>query len=241
MPPASSAPRFDPAAEPVPFATLVARQKFFGAENVDPQTGAVPRGEVHLSWVSVTTFAAALDGHVVLLDTYIHKGEDEENYVPATRQDLIDLQPEYILLGHGHFDHAAGTGEIARATGAVVVGTEQHCNEYVVAAGLDGDPIVSQVPVVQVQEMDSVIKLDSGEAIVMGGLMQDRSTTLSRGVPVLSEIPFVGNAFKGKEDTILKKELVVFLKATIMEGSNLHTVDKDLYRLYSGDRRPLDL
>lgn len=136
---AAPPPRFDPDATPVPFATLAARQKFFGAENVDPRTGAVPRGEVHLSWVTVTTFAAALDGHVVLFDTYIHKGEDEENYVPATVQDLVDLQPEYIILGHGHFDHAAGAGEIAGQTGAVIVGTEQHCNEHIVARGLSPD------------------------------------------------------------------------------------------------------
>lgn len=128
--------RFDPAAEPVPLETLTARRKFFGAENVHPTTGAVPRGEVHLSWVSVTTFVAAMDGHVVLLDTYIHKGEEEENYVPATVQDLIDVKPEFIILGHGHFDHAARAGEIAQETGAKIVGTAQHCRDQIEARGL---------------------------------------------------------------------------------------------------------
>jgi len=37
-----------------------------------------------------------------------------------------------------------------------------------------------------------------------------------------------------------KTELVVFLKATIVEGGNtVHNTDKDLYRTFSNDRRPL--
>lgn len=134
--------------------TIAARSMFFGAENVDQATGEVDRDEVHLSWVSVATFAVALDGHVFLLDAYIHKEEDRPNYVPATRQDLIDLQPEAILIGHGHFDHALLAGEVAAATGAIVVGTESHCDEAIANAGdtpidcralFDGDSVPGDV------------------------------------------------------------------------------------------------
>jgi glyoxylase-like metal-dependent hydrolase (beta-lactamase superfamily II) len=116
-------------------AMIEARQLFFGAENVDPDTGAVPVGEVHLSWVSVATFAVAMDGHVLLFDAYIHKEEGEPSYVPAITQDLIDLTPEFIVLGHGHFDHAAESGRIAAATGATIVGAQRHCDEQTEIAG----------------------------------------------------------------------------------------------------------
>jgi hypothetical protein len=109
--------------------TIAERQRFFGAENVDARTGALPRNEVHLVWVSVATFAAALDGHVVLFDAYIHKEEDERAYVPATVDDLIALQPEAILLGHAHYDHGLLAGPIAAATGAAIVGTRGHCDQ----------------------------------------------------------------------------------------------------------------
>lgn len=121
----------------LPPETIAARQLFFGAENVDPATGDVPAGEVHLSWVSVATFAAAIDGHVVLLDGYIHKQEDRPNYVPATFDDLVDLKPEFILLGHGHFDHAILAGPIAAATSATVIGSQSHCDEGAEFAGTD--------------------------------------------------------------------------------------------------------
>ena len=97
------------------------------------------------------------------------------------------------------------------------------------------------VPELSVQEIDSVIKVRSGQPIVMGGLLQDRVTTNDSGVPVLSETPVVGSLFKRHNDSIQKTELVIFLKATILDNPNqsIHNTDKDLYRNFSSDRRPL--
>ena len=110
---------------------------------------------------------------------------------------------------------------------------------FVVAdAELDED-IASPVPVVNVQEFDSVIQMNNGQAIVMGGLIQDRTQSTQNAVPVLGEMPMVGALFRNQADNIQKTELVVFLKATIVEGgNNIHSTDKDLYRSFSQDRRP---
>ena len=108
------------------------------------------------------------------------------------------------------------------------------------AAGAVG--VASQIPVVQVQEFDSVIKMNSGQAVVMGGLMQDRTQVSENGIPILSEVPLIGSAFKAHVDSIQKTELIVFLKATIMDGgTNVHNTDRETYRLFSDDRRPLNL
>lgn len=105
-----------------------------------------------------------------------------------------------------------------------------------------GAQIRSRVPIVQVQEFDSVINMNSGQAVVMGGLMQDRQRTSQQGVPILSELPFLGAAFRSHVDAIEKTELIVFLRATIIDGSsNIHNTDRELYKSFSGDRRPLDL
>ena len=104
------------------------------------------------------------------------------------------------------------------------------------------EPIQSQIPVVNVQEFDSVIQMNSGQAIVMGGLIQDRTVSEQNGVPVLGEVPLVGALFRNQQDQIQKTELIVLLKATIVEGGNaVHATDKDLYRGFSQDRRPFDL
>ncbi len=102
--------------------------------------------------------------------------------------------------------------------------------------------VESEVPIVNVQEFDSVIQVDNGQAVVLGGLIQDRIESTRTGVPVLNEIPLFGAAFRRQQDSIRKTELVVFLKATIVDGNNtVHNTDKDLYRTFSSDRRPFKL
>ena len=102
--------------------------------------------------------------------------------------------------------------------------------------------IESPVPNVNVQEFDSVIQMNNGQPIVMGGLIQDRTDSTQNAVPVLGELPLFGGLFRNQTDKISKTELVVLMKATIVEGSNtIHPTDKDMYREFSQDRRPFDL
>ena len=101
----------------------------------------------------------------------------------------------------------------------------------------------SPVPEVNIQEMDSVIKMDSGQAVLMGGLMQDRTDSQKTGVPVLSEVPLVGAAFSSHGDKISKTELVILLKATIIDEGDAVTddTDRDMYKTFSDDRHPFKL
>jgi len=104
--------------------------------------------------------------------------------------------------------------------------------------------VESLIPEVNVQEIDSVIQVKSGQAIIMGGLLQDRATSTEEGIPGLMEVPLIGSAFKKHTDLIEKTELVILLKATIIEpngASTIHSTDKDIYRKFSGDRRPFKL
>jgi hypothetical protein len=52
-------------------ATIAARQRFFGAENVDATDGQVNKDRVIFSWVTNASLAVSLKGRIVLLDTYI--------------------------------------------------------------------------------------------------------------------------------------------------------------------------
>ncbi len=111
---------------PVEARTVAARQRFFGPEVVDPVTGEVRPDRVVLSWVGCATYAVAFAGTVLLLDAWVPR-LSSAGYVPTTAQELADLAPAAILIGHGHFDHAGDAGRIAQAAGAVVHGTAEHC------------------------------------------------------------------------------------------------------------------
>ena len=70
-----------------------------------------------------------------------------------------------------------------------------------------------------IQESDSIVRASSGQIIVIGGLMKEGSTDENASVPFLGDIPLLGNLFKHKKVTRIKKELVILLKPTFVEGS----------------------
>lgn len=113
--------------EPVQNAVAVARAKFFGKKNVNMDTGAVRKDRILFSWFSVSSYAVAVNGHVFLLDAWVARGS-HSNYVPTSPREVSLLQPEYIFIGHGDFDHAADAAEIASLSGATIVGTPEHCD-----------------------------------------------------------------------------------------------------------------
>lgn len=109
-------------------AVVKARQHFFGAENVSERTGRVDRSKVIFSWFGVESFAVAARGRVFLMDSYIYRLAETRAYVPATVQDLVDLKPEAIFIGHGHGDHADNAAYISVKTGAKIFGAAEHCD-----------------------------------------------------------------------------------------------------------------
>lgn len=113
-------------AEPADPAMIAARQRFFGAENVDARTGATRADRAVVSWFGCASFAVSLGGTVLLLDAWVPRGASS-GYVPTTPAEVAALRPAAILIGHGHFDHAADAGFLAQHSGATVFGTAEHC------------------------------------------------------------------------------------------------------------------
>ena len=93
-----------------------------------------------------------------------------------------------------------------------------------------------KIPIVEMKEMDSVLKLTSGQVAVLGGLMKEESVNNRNGLPGLSGLDLVvGENEKSTEIT----ELVIFLKATILRNKKHHSADKRLYEKFANDPRPI--
>jgi hypothetical protein len=108
-------------------ATIAARIRIFGAENVNARTGEVQRDKVVMSWLTHTTMATAIQGRVILMDTYIARLETKRGRTPFVIKDVVDLKPEAIFIGHGHGDHADNTAYIAAKTGAKIYASQETC------------------------------------------------------------------------------------------------------------------
>lgn len=64
-------------------------------------------------------------------------------------------------------------------------------------------------PTIQQRRIKTTVTVKNGESIVLAGLMQDRATRDRDQIPLVGDIPFIGNAFKNKQDTIARTELLI--------------------------------
>lgn len=89
-------------------------------------------------------------------------------------------------------------------------------NPELAAAG-----VVSRIPEIAVREIESVLRLRSGEVAVLGGLMREEAREDTTGVPLLSRLPGIGAAFRYRDRVRDKTELIVFLRPTVVRETNL--------------------
>ena len=77
------------------------------------------------------------------------------------------------------------------------------------------------VPVFETREFDSMLRIQSGQTAVLGGLMQDSVEKVDDGIPGLNQIPFFGKLFSQERKVTRKTELVIFLRATVIHDASV--------------------
>lgn len=99
--------------------------------------------------------------------------------------------------------------------------------------------VVSRVPIIQAREVESVMKVYSGQTAVMGGLMQDSVDNTKEGLPLLSRVPVIGDLFAYRNEGTAKTELVIFLRAVVVKDASMDGDYKELRHLLPG-KEPLN-
>ncbi|MBN8828158.1 MAG: secretin N-terminal domain-containing protein [Sphingobacteriia bacterium] len=116
---------------------------------------------------------------------------------------------------------------------------------YVLATSstdLSDSGLESNVPVVEVKELDSVLKIKSGDIMVIGGMMEDRFMSNESGIPLLKDMFIAGNLFKSNGKVKKTIQTVIFIQATIIPGGNSYSQsDKDFYNTFAHDPNPFSL
>jgi MSHA biogenesis protein MshL len=81
--------------------------------------------------------------------------------------------------------------------------------------------VQSLIPVIQTREMESVMRVQSGQTAVLGGLIQDSVSTTDDQIPGVRTIPGVGQLLGQRHDINQKTELVIFLRPTVIREASL--------------------
>ena len=81
--------------------------------------------------------------------------------------------------------------------------------------------IPNQVPQLRMREMESLIKVNSGQIAVLGGLIEDSINDVEDTIPIINSIPIIGSLFSSRNRNNAKTELIVFLRPIVVKDASI--------------------
>jgi MSHA biogenesis protein MshL len=77
------------------------------------------------------------------------------------------------------------------------------------------------VPQLRMREMESLIKVNSGQIAVLGGLIEDSINDVEDTIPLVNRIPIIGSIFSSRNRNNTKTELVVFIRPLVVKDPGI--------------------
>jgi len=78
---------------------------------------------------------------------------------------------------------------------------------------------VASYPKVNLKEAGTVLTVPNGSTIVMGGLIDNEEKISEKRIPILADIPGIGALFKAKDKQVEKRELVIMITTSLIDGN----------------------
>ncbi len=86
------------------------------------------------------------------------------------------------------------------------------------------------------REIKTTVMADNGSVVVLGGLIDEDVQESEQKVPLLGDIPIIGHLFKSTKTTKRKRNLMVFLRPTIIRDAGLmNSISKEKYNFIRAD------
>lgn len=138
--------------------------------------------------------------------------------VPVATQSAVSVtDPEAPIVNSIEYRDTGVILDIiphVNASGLVVLDIIQEVSSVVETetSGIDS-------PTIQQRQIQSSVAIQTGETIALGGLIRDGKTNRVSGIPLLSDIPILGNLFKTTDDKTVRTELLVLLTPRVIRDS----------------------
>jgi general secretion pathway protein D len=97
-----------------------------------------------------------------------------------------------------------------------------------VTSGLNVVQLPTILPDFTVREVVTTVNVWDNQTVVIGGLISSQLSSTKDKVPFLGDLPLVGRAFQSQSKTSVKKNLMIFVTATIVDpaGNRVHSDDE---------------
>jgi MSHA biogenesis protein MshL len=125
----------------------------------------------------------------------------------ATTQVTSKLNPIFIGVTLHITPQLSPQGEIIMK---IVPAVNERIGEKVVPTGIPSAP-TQTIPLLETRQTSTVVKAEDGQTIILSGLIQERDILVEKGVPLLSDLPFIGPLFKYTQREKGRSELVILL------------------------------
>jgi general secretion pathway protein D len=100
-------------------------------------------------------------------------------------------------------------------SGRVILDIEQEVSSVVktTTSGIDS-------PTIRQRKIKTSVVVTDGEALALGGMIQEKETTGKAKVPILGDVPLLGNAFRQKTNNTSRTELIIFIRPRVIRDMN---------------------
>ena len=139
----------------------------------------------------------------------------DEIPVPA-RQSVSNINPDSPTVNEILFRQTGVTLTVTPRVNSSGLVTMEIKQEVSNAVGTTSSEI--NAPTIQQRQVESTVAINSGETIVLGGLIQDTQTSADSGIPILHRIPVLGKLFGQTRDEIRRTELLVMITPRVIRN-----------------------
>ena len=117
--------------------------------------------------------------------------------------------------------------------GNVRLEIEQEISQVAPGSGANLTPTISQ------RKVKSAISVATGQTVLLAGLIQEQKNTNQSGIPLLDQVPGLGNVVGNTGHTITRTELIIFIRPQIIRDSvDAHYVAEELRTKLRGTLAP---
>jgi general secretion pathway protein D len=176
---------------------------------------------------AITDVKVLSNPSVVVIDNQVATLQVGEQVPIATQSATVLSNPNTPLVNTIDYRN---TGVILRVlprvnvNGNVILDVEQEISN--VSQNANSNTLT---PTVSQRKIKSSIAVASGQAVLLGGLIQERQERGRSGIPVLEEVPILGEAFARNSRTTSRTELIIFIQPQIIRDSvDAYTVAEEL-------------
>ncbi|MBN2477006.1 MAG: pilus assembly protein N-terminal domain-containing protein [Pirellulales bacterium] len=221
--------------------------KFTGPNKfVSSIAGLLPNAEVDIE-EGMTTYTKTLGGNPTATFDIIDPGGAFFGVLEALREDRLGriLAEPTLVAVSGRPAYFRVGGEVGYQLSGGITGPSAEFKQYgtridfvaiVLGNGrirLEVRPLVSEldaansvggIPALRTREVDTGVELQAGQTLAIAGLVQNRVEATNRGLPWVSEVPYLGALFRRVEEQNNEVELLIMVTPQLVEAMDAEEV-----------------